>query len=236
MATEGSWESLNDGSGGWRAPVYEDMGLGEVLIGYKYYDKDRNYTGWVPTEQGASFPTAPNTPTSTKPTAPETGASPGRTEAKNTYLEWVDWKRRELSNLINKYKTEYPKQISAFETAALGALPEKEKDMWSEMYSSLDQRGLSDSGSFLGGAKSDLAQWKAGEESYIEDTKQGMEATAQQAILSALGQPDYGSIYGSWIDIDNQIAAYNQREYDKWLQEGGGGTAPTEIVGTPRPK
>lgn len=142
-------------------------------------------------------------------------ASAGRKKALKNYLAYTKWKRKQLRALIQRYRGSFPEQIEAYKTSALGALPEAQKNMWSNMYSNLHQRGLSDSASFIGGAKGDLERWTSGEKSKIADTAQGMEASAQSAILSAIGQPDYSALYSNWVTADNQMASYTFREWCK---------------------
>ena len=136
------------------------------------------------------------------------GQSQARENAKVSYVDWVKWKRKELNNLLSRYRTEFPKQIKAYKQSAYGAMPEAEKDMWGGMYSNLNQRGLSDSTSFVGGARKDLEAWKTSEKSRIEDTAQGMKTGAQQAILAALGRPDYAGLYKGWVNQDQSTMEY----------------------------
>ena len=125
--------------------------------------------------------------------------------ALRNYADWVKWKRKELENLISRYRVEYPKQIQAFKTSAEGALPEQSKDMWGKMYQNLNQRGLDNSSSFLAGAKQDHEGWLSGEKANIASTAQGMETAAQSSILAALGKPDYNSLYQGWNDYTQKL-------------------------------
>lgn len=159
------------------------------------------------------FATAGATPKSYTSLAwPETTPPPGKSmstaNAETNYIDYVKWKRQELENLIARYRAAYPQQIKAYRDAATAGLDHAKKDMWGGIYKNLDQRGLSDSASFLGGGKSDLEQWYTGEKNKIADTAQGMETGAQSAILQAIGKPDYAGAYNAWTDIDQRNMEY----------------------------
>ena len=202
----------------YKEPRYDNIGLDSSPVGWDVYDDNGTWLRYEPNPNynggGAGTGYSPGVSV-VVPNAPEAKKSAGRIEAKNTYLDWVKWKRQELQNLITKYKTEFPKQINAYEAKALGALPESKKNMWGEMYTNLNQRGLSDSSSFIGGARKDLESWESAQKADIISTKQGMEAQAQQAILSALGQPNYADLYKNWVVADDQQNAYDFRQWQK---------------------
>lgn len=189
----------------WTGTGWEWAGYGEPTTERPPYAPTEETTDGY-TDSGSAY---------SPPTPPEASPSAGRKKALNKYLNHVQWKRRELGRLIAKYRTEFPKQIRAYSESAYGALPKAEKSMWGNMYANLDQRGLADSSSFRGGAKVDLENWLASEKSAIEDTKHGMEAGAQQSILQALGQPNYGALYQNWVVADDQMAAKEFRDFEK---------------------
>ena len=193
-------------------PICDTTASGGI---YCYYASDgsRAPEAEAEWERTHSTPEPSTPPQDGPPKPPVAGKSEGRTKALKSYMDWVQWKRSELGNLIKKYRAEYPKQIEAYKASAYGALPKAQKDMWGSMYTNLDQRGLSDSTSFQAGARSDLENWMSGEKSKIADTAQGMEATAQGAIMAALGKPDYSALYQNWVAADDQQNAYNYRKF-----------------------
>jgi len=147
-----------------------------------------------------------------------------------TYQDYIAWQRQQAEATIAAYRKALKSQARAYETKSLAALPKMQKSLWEQMYKNLDQRGLSDSTSFRAGAKVNLEDWTTQQKSDIWETKQSIEATGQQAILAGLGKPDYASLYGNWLNIDQQQAAYNDREYqrayDEWDKGGRKGPAP----------
>lgn len=159
------------------------------------------------------------------------GSSSHETEGvSQTYSDYIAWQREQAESTIAAYRAALKSQANAYETRSLAALPKMRKNMWEQMYKNLDQRGLRDSTSFMGGAKTDLEDWNTQQKSDIYETKQSIEATGQQAILAGLGKPDYASLYQNWQNTDQQGADYNEREYQKkydaWVASGEHGPPP----------
>ena len=136
----------------------------------------------------------------------------------SNYMDWVKWKRQSMKNLITQYRENLPKQIGAYKDASYAALPEQGKELWGEMHTNLQQRGLDDSGSFLGGAQQEHNNWMTEQRSGIEDTAQAMKQQGQQALLGALGQPNYAQNYGNWANFDKQL---NDYWFNQWQNRGG---------------
>lgn len=130
---------------------------------------------------------------------------PEKRQATADYLAYVKWKRQELGNLMKTYRTEFPKQIEAFQVAARGDLERKAPEMWGQRHVNLQQRGLEDSPNFLAGAKQEQENWYTGEQQGIKDTAFDMKRKGQDAMLAAVGKPDYAANYANWSKYGQQM-------------------------------
>lgn len=129
-------------------------------------------------------------------------------DALRDYLEYTAWKRQQLQHLMGLYRKQFPKQIDAYRKAALGELNMRAPELWGQMHTNLQKRGLDESQNFVAGAKQEHAKWRLGERQAIEETANNMKAQAQQMMLAAVGQPNFGGVYQGWTNLGQQLNQY----------------------------
>jgi hypothetical protein len=126
----------------------------------------------------------------------------------NDYMDYTGWKRQELQNLMKAYRTQFPKQMAAYQQAAMGELGTRSPQVWGQMHTNLQQRGLDDSTNFVAGARQDFDNWRLNEKQSIFDTKSNIQNQAQQALLAAVGRPDFAGVYQGWNTLTQQLNDY----------------------------
>lgn len=126
----------------------------------------------------------------------------------NDYMDYAAWKREELKHMMTQYRKQFPKQIAAYQQAAMGSLNTQAPQVWGQINTNLQKRGLEDSPNFVAGARQDFSNWKLNEKQSIFETKNNIEKQAQQALLAAIGQPNFGGVYQGWNTLTQQLNNY----------------------------
>lgn len=133
-----------------------------------------------------------------------------------SFQDYLSEYQRKMQEYVKKYKAQVAQNVAATRAAMTAAISPQQRALQEQMFANLSGRGLEDSESFRAGAQNDLSLWNLQQQQNIRDTVYNMRQRAQENMLSAIGRPDYASLYAAWNQANQRQNAYN---YDVWARE-----------------